>query len=74
MNRESQEYKTQEVIAELTSCVLAQIYGFDKRTYSMQYIKSYMDTDQKVGSEILKVIGTVQKILDNIFSMRREDA
>lgn len=56
----------QEVIAEFTSCVIASLFGYDKKSNSYRYIQSYT---KNVGELVLKVLSKVQKIIDYIFSI-----
>lgn len=58
----------QETIAEFTSCVIAAMYGYDKKSNAYQYIRSYSQDKDKVGAQVVKVLGKVQKILDYIFA------
>jgi antirestriction protein ArdC len=61
--------KDQEIIAEFTSCVIASIYGYDKKGYTFKYIKSYNNGDTaKIGESIIKVMSKVEKILNYIFT------
>jgi antirestriction protein ArdC len=57
----------QETIAEFTSCIIAAVYGYDKKSNAYNYIKSYAQDKKKVGEQIIKVLSKVQKILDYIF-------
>lgn len=60
----------QEITAELTAAVLSEIYGYDTKDYSYQYIKSYSEakTPDQVGRACLKVLGKVKNILDLILA------
>ncbi len=58
----------QEAIAQLTACVLGNIYGYDAMDYSWHYIASYSEekTPDAVGKMCIKVLNKVQKILQMI--------
>jgi len=58
----------QETIAEFTSCVIAAMYGYDKKSNAYHYIRSYSTDKDKTGAQVVKVLGKVQKILDYIFA------
>lgn len=65
--------KDQEIIAEFTSCVLASMYGYDKRGYSFKYIASYNNGDvSKIGESIIKVLSKVEKIIKYIFEIQKQ--
>jgi len=69
---------TQEIVAELGSCVIMEIFGMDKekkyKSFTYDYIKRYTmnkDGTEKTKEEIakicLKVLGRIEKALDEIF-------
>src|SRR6185503_7743064 len=64
-----------EAIAELTSCVLCSLYGFENIGHSWNYIKYYAEqietignNPEKVGRLIAKVLDKVDKILKLLFT------
>lgn len=58
----------QELIAQLSACVLGSLFGFDVKAYTYDYISSYIGSkDPKViGKSCLRVLSKVQKILNMI--------
>lgn len=78
-NHESEEYKLNEVVAELTGATIANLYGasssIDAAAYT--YIKYYAGLLEKYGTDndkvyksILRVLGKVEKILNFIFTVK----
>lgn len=58
----------QEVVAEMTSAVLCQLYGFkNKERHSYEYIKSYSKGTDAIKS-IMKVLSVIEKCLDLILT------
>lgn len=58
----------QEIVAEMTSAVLCQLYGFkNKERRSYEYIKSYSKKGNVVKS-IMKVLSDIEKCLDLILT------
>lgn len=60
----------QEIIAEFTAAVLSEMYGYDSKGASYQYIKGYAEakTPEQVGRACLKVLDKVKRILDLILT------
>jgi antirestriction protein ArdC len=59
-----------EIIAELSSCVLASLYGFNIEAESWTYIKTYTkdQTIEGIGKACMQVLSKVEKILTLILS------
>ena len=79
VNRDSEEYKLNEVIAELSAAVIANLYGSKVDAQAYSYIKYYANmlettgtNNDKVYKSILKVLGKVETILNFIFSAKVE--
>ena len=55
----------QEAIAQLASCVLGKMYGYDMDGYTYNYIAHYEGSasPESVGRACYRVLGTVEKIL-----------
>jgi len=58
----------QELIAQLSACVLGSLFGFDVKAYTFDYISSYIGSKDPaiVGKKCLRVLSKVQKILNMI--------
>lgn len=66
--------KEQEIIAELTACVIARIYGIDAYNLAWTYITGYVGSTDlvEVGEWVLRASKKVAKILDLIFQTKAE--
>ena len=58
----------QETVAQLGACVLSEMYGYNVKEFTWNYIASYArsDSPEKVGKMCLKVLGRVQKAINNM--------
>lgn len=75
ISKDSIEYALNEVVAELTACVIGELYNMDNKNYSYTYIKSYAEqieksgtANEKIARSMVKVIGRVEKILKFVFN------
>ena len=59
-----------EIIAELSACVLASLYGYNIESESWTYIKIYAKdkTVEGIGKECMQVLSKVEKILNLILT------
>ena len=78
-NPDSSEYKLNEVIAELSAAVIANLYGAKVDAQAYSYIKYYAamleqtgTNNDKVYKSILKVLGKVETILNFIFTVKEQ--
>jgi hypothetical protein len=64
----------QETIAELAACTLADIYGYDVKASSYEYIAHYArgHTPEQVGRLCMRVLDKVRKVLDLILKADEE--
>lgn len=63
----------QEVIAEFTACVLADMYGQDSTGFGYHYIRGYVGGDKdKVTKCVMRLISKIQKILDLIIDAKAD--
>lgn len=58
----------QEIVAQLGACVLAEMYGYDAREYTWNYVSSYAETKspQEIGQRCFRVLGRVQQAVNAI--------
>jgi hypothetical protein len=65
----------QEAIAELAACTLSEIYGYDVKGSSYDYIASYArsHSPEQVGRLCMKVLDKVKKVLDLILRADQEE-
>ena len=63
----------QETVAQLGACVLSEMYGYDAKDFTWNYIASYAKSSspQVVGKMCFKVLGRVQKTINNILNDAR---
>lgn len=62
----------QEVVSELVSCVLASMYGIDKKSPAWTYIQlCTRKNNQQVGKTCLSVLHEVEKVLDLILGISK---
>ena len=76
-SKDSEEYKLNEVIAELTGAVIANLYGAKVDGQAFNYIKYYASMLEQYGTDndkvyrsIMKVISKIEKILNFIFEQK----
>jgi hypothetical protein len=62
-----------EIIAEFTACVIANIYGIDTTKESLRYMNQYYQDKEKTIQGINKNLKMIQTILDFIFTVDSED-
>jgi hypothetical protein len=64
----------QEAIAELAACTLSEIYGYDAKASSYDYIAHYArgHTPEQVGRLCMRVLDKVKKVLDVILRADEE--
>lgn len=62
-----------EIIAEFTACVIANIYGIDTTKESLRYMNQYTEDKEKTIQGINKNLKMIQTILDFIFTVDSED-
>jgi len=65
----------QETIAELAACTLADMYGYDVKASSYEYIVHYArsHSPEQVGRLCMRVLDKVKKVLDIILAANAED-
>lgn len=65
----------QETIAELAACTLSEVYGYDVKGNSYEYIAHYScsHSPEQVGRLCLRVLDKVKKVLDIILVANAED-
>lgn len=68
IDKNSEEYADGEFVAQLTSNVLALLYGYDNTAYTGHYLASWSKSKdpKKIGKKIMKVLSRVKKCLDLI--------
>ena len=76
-NKDSEEYKLNEIVAELSGATIANLYGAGNDAASYTYLKYYANMLEKYGTDndkvyrsVMRVIGKVEKILNFIFSVK----
>lgn len=64
----SEAYADGELVAQLSSNVLALLYGYDNTEYTGHYLASWSKTKEpaKIGRKIMKILSRVKKVLDLI--------
>lgn len=68
--------RDQEIVAEMTSAALCEMYGFEGYIYdSFKYIKHYSKdkTNNGVVKSIMQVLGDVEKVLEIILNMSNSE-
>ena len=67
-DRKSEQYAKQEMIAELSACVISTMYGQKTERASFEYIKMYSNgkTPEQIGRSLLGVMSKVQKVVELI--------
>jgi hypothetical protein len=65
----------QETIAELAACALSELYGYDVKGNSYEYIAHYArsHSPEQVGRLCMRVLDKVKKVLDIILAANAED-
>lgn len=65
----------QETIAELAACTLSELYGYDVKGNSYEYIAHYArsHSPEQVGRLCMRVLDKVKKVLDIILAADAED-
>lgn len=68
VDKNSEEYADGELVAQLSSNVLALLYGYDNTEYTGQYLAHYANSKEpsKIGRKIMKILARVKKVLDLI--------
>lgn len=68
IDQNSEAYADGELVAQLTSNVLALLYGYDNTEYTGFYLSSWSKSKdpKKIGRKIMKVLTRVRKALDLI--------
>jgi len=64
----ARERALKETVAELAAAALGRMYGLQIEGRSYQYIRQYVADGQSVGRACLKVLSTVETVLDRILS------
>jgi antirestriction protein ArdC len=67
-DKKSEQYAKQEMIAELSACVISTMYGQKTERASFEYIKMYSNgkTPEQIGRSLLGVMSKVQKVVELI--------
>jgi hypothetical protein len=80
-NKDTEEYKLNEIIAELTGATIANLYGAKVDNSAYNYIKYYAAMLEQYGTDndkvyraIMRVLGKVEKILNFVFSQEVKPA
>jgi antirestriction protein ArdC len=68
IDKNSEEYADGELVAQLSSNVLALLYGYDNTEYTGFYLANWSKTKEpkKIGRKIMKILTRVRKVLDLI--------
>ena len=65
----------QEIVAELSAAVIAQIFGRELDTNSYKYVESYSKVWKKsTHGAVMSVLSDVQKVLNEIFGNAKTEA